>query len=144
MSARKKFAVYRYETWSERNLLRCFVGNTNNSKSDGVTSGLERKVWNNVNSHVPYRRWIFCTRVGSGVIMLKKYKLPWHSPTNAIGLCFQLLEILRVNLGVDFRTCRYVPPVNGASVFPDGVACVFHQQKQPIFFFFLREFGWRY
>jgi hypothetical protein len=73
--------------------------------------------------------------VGSGVIMLKKYQLPWHSPTNAIGSCFQLLESLRVNLGVDFRTCRYVPQVNGASVFPDGVARVFQQQKEPLFFF---------
>ena len=135
MSARKTFAVYRYETWSERNPLRRFLGNANIRLSDGVTSGFERKVWNNINSHVPYRRCICCSRVGSAVIMSKKYRLHCPSPTNATGSLFKLLECLRVNLGVDFRTFHYLPPMNGASVFQNGVACIFQQQKEPLIVF---------
>ena len=33
MSTRKKFPFYRYETSSERNTLRCFFGNANNSQT---------------------------------------------------------------------------------------------------------------
>jgi len=36
MNPRKTFAVYRYETWSEKNPLRCFLWNANNKTSDGV------------------------------------------------------------------------------------------------------------